>query len=332
MCLPRAGTLKKMIMKSYFMIWLCLAFIGCRHLPSEMPSKPIYLECATFPPFPPTIPSHNGYKIINDPDIHHIGYAVFNPNNPDEVLYDRGLLDKYVFNKKTKTNKFVFREQNSGLSRFMKWSRQDWILLNREGLGMWKIKSNGDSLMPIFQLNSGQASMGDWNYDGSKCIFHNNRGQYYMCSAQGQLLDSFPLADRVTLSWQHSYGLLALPGAFRGGNLILYDINTARIVRELTVGTGIFYGICWISDDIFVTATSDGVYSVNVRNNNQITKLRNACDSRTYYFPSYSAQNNQLLFTRKDACLLDSVTQQIATQVVVMGVDGSAERLLNIPK
>lgn len=317
-------------MKYFYILIIVLA--SCKHnvyRTEEVPTPNTLTECVSFPILDvPTL--GGGYKKILDSTVNHIDYACFNPNNPNEIYYEEMSTKRGKFNLKTNSATLIFRDPLR--HRFAKWGKKDWILLNWDASGIWKIKSNGDSLQQVISIAGKQASSCEWNYKGDKFVFYTDDKVYYIVSENGILLDSFPLNFRAAVSWQNPKGWLLSPTFFQDGNVSVYDIPNSINIAEYSVGKGWHYGLSWLSNDVFVCCTSEGVYIVDIGAGGTVKKIRNACDRQTYYDPSYSEQTNKILFIREDAVLVNKTTLKLTQRVVIMNPDGTNEEVINIPR
>ncbi len=162
----------------YISLPLLLIVLGCKHPPIEIP---VICEEVVFYPadschiIPPS-PSSFGYDIQPLP----FGQRrpVFNPNDPDEILYlhvnsdpfTRFYTELWVLNLCTGKKRYVTDKASFNPD----WSIKDWIIFEDYSFQLWKIKSNGDSLTQLtFQHQHNQPT---WSPNGSSFLHYQVAG------------------------------------------------------------------------------------------------------------------------------------------------------------
>lgn len=144
-----------LIIKRIITVLMMLFFISC-----DKPIIDIFTDCDSI-----------NYSSINTWEYANNYYLApcFNPENSNEFIY---VLDKpndptfskqlWKYNLTTKEKSYI----TDNVWYYPKYGLDDWIFLNRFNQQIWKVKSNGDSLQPLFTE--------ELNYDVEPCI-HDKR-------------------------------------------------------------------------------------------------------------------------------------------------------------
>lgn len=260
----------------------------------------------------------------------------FNPNNSAEFVcqINDGTSDSpsiFIYNLETNERTLLYK---GGIYGIPDWGKNGWILLNPvEDPQIWKIKSNGDSLTQL--TSEGTNLTPYWNPNADKIIFATsilkedppgNSVQFaisIIMDSDGNHIDTLP-GNTSLVSWHDSNRIL-----FFGGNIILEDLEnqtrTTIIELERPFSSS---GITSINMDEFIWCNNEGVFTHNMISGNT-ELIKEACESRVYELPSYSPQSGKLLFTRREANILQKQnTYESYYKIVEMNIDGSEERVV----
>ena len=161
---------------------LCLIFIlfhaSCQKTPPIIEPENITEDC---------VPLGNGWREWPG-YIYGLHKPSFNPNNPDEFICieQKAGLRLIKYNLKTKERKVVTDgriSMSAGVTGIPDWGVNDWILFEITREGMFKIKSNGDSLTRLTTRKWWYYY--SWNPDG-KYYIHDG----IICNAQNEAIDT----------------------------------------------------------------------------------------------------------------------------------------------
>ncbi len=97
----------------------------------------------------------------------------FNPNNANEFVYlrenTRTNTGDELWKYNLETGEKMKLTSDVWSHTWPRWSVKDWILYAGNKTQLWKVKSNGDSLIQL-KYHEGGYRYGDWNGDGTKIV------------------------------------------------------------------------------------------------------------------------------------------------------------------
>lgn len=141
-------TLKSILIHITGVILLIFLFQSCRHhINVDNANSNLYIECQPF--------DETGVDPMRVIDYYQektcVSNPCFNPNNSDEFIYFKFVLDAnfiskqlVTYNLRTKQEFVVLEDAN--LSGTVKWAKNNWIVFKNTGAVLYKIKPDGDSL------------------------------------------------------------------------------------------------------------------------------------------------------------------------------------------
>ncbi len=140
-------------------------------------------------------------------------HTCVNPNNPNEIVYLRREIgvqqgndfDMFKFNFCTGENTLL----TNHVAYSPNWSVKNWIIFTGKDLQLWKIKSNGDSLIQL--TNTGNYNNeAKWNTNGTKYIYFDvslGNSILAVSNENGVILNTFPNVGSIT-GWLDSLNIL----------------------------------------------------------------------------------------------------------------------------
>lgn len=279
---------------SVFGILLLISFFfGCKKDSEVVNDLNEYCECD---------PYYNlqGYNLptngIYEASINY--YAAYNPSNDNEFVYVNRILGiRYLFRFNKLTNEKQLLGTFPNIHSF-DWGKNDWILLEIGDRNIWKIKSNGDSLI---QLTSGRPYFhSKWNYDASKIMsyFTSNTESYTeILNSNGEIID--------TLGNKKIYETCKYGSWNNNNNYVIGNIeNSLRVIdpyhktifNEKPFSENI-NEVIWINNTTAIFTNAYGLYQYDLLSNS-ISKLRCQCPKVIYQRPSSNHDGTKLLLTK----------------------------------
>lgn len=257
----------------------------------------------------------------------------FNPENANEFLFMTGENSNdtlWVHDLVTSSSVKILTGYNI-VSR-PQWGKSGWIIMALSDNNIWKMKSNGDSLIQL-SFNSYCYQPG-WNYDYSAVVYYRsvviNPTTAYTMTIDGQALDTIGDCYSASSAWNHPeyittyscYGVTIC-------NPITGEITNVASKPDENVGCS-GYSL-FVSNDNVIWSCSYGLYTTDI-NTKQTQHVLQSCDAKLYSSPSYSSQSNKLLW-QKLLRKPDSTRTALfhRSSIVIMNPDGTDEQEIQLP-
>lgn len=258
----------------------------------------------------------------------------FNPNNPNEIIFVRGLhysnsplSNELVKYNLTTENETVLLNSTQIWGR-PSWGRNGWILLNKGDNQVWKIKDNGDSLT---QLTTQFGLDAIWSPNADKFAYWVQIGSTYytfFSDVNGNIFDTLLYPNILYRgAWSPDGSKIAT----NFGYVLSYiDLNNRQIIQiNIPFNSSPIYDISWLSDSrTMLWCTNDGFFKTNIHTN-VTTKIKNACSAIRYIYPTVF--NNKMIIQRFDSKLISENVIWTENNLYMMDVDGKNETKLNLP-
>lgn len=321
----------KILILTTFTLLLLLA-VGCKKDPMIFPDGSV---CEDFPSTPAGI----GYQYQSRNPTLNKQAPYFNPNNAAEIVFTTG--DSVI----TSGDNLYTLNLNTGQKKYLannvwyqpKWSVKNWIVFNRAGSQLWKIKSNGDSLTQLTFSNENYDP--EWSPDGEKLVYRQVIGSVYsimITTANGYKLDSITNAFYGKGSWAPNNTKIAtIYNASTGHNIGLIDLQSKAInaitsyPEQSPTGKTIINSMDWSNDSQSIFWCSGyGLYKTDV-NTGITTQLKYGCDRKYYIYPSVSPDGQKIIVDRVDQKLLNHNTIYVETNLYIMDINGENETKIN---
>jgi Tol biopolymer transport system component len=291
------------------------------------------------------------FDLIEHPSLdYHYTYPIFNPNNSMEIAYIKeniyeGIREIWKFNLCTGEKHLI-----TDNARFhLDWSVKDWIVYTGTGNQLYKVKSDGDSLIQITNA-PGLHREARWNEQGSKIVYINwsDQGTFIiLANESGIILDSSikpQIAGIGGLNWKD--------GKITGGNTVdseerivvigEIDFETEELtpidildLPDTTLNlhnsdfpqTSSYIGA---SNKLFYTSEHQMyVYDINTQSRTIITT---GADNRGYESAEVSSDGKTIIYTRIDRIQIDNCNLEYTELLYLMDIDGGNERIIEIPE
>lgn len=295
-------------------------------------------------------PTCLGCKSLPEIEGFSVGYSIsegehqykspcFNPNNSNQFVfifkdnpnrttqlctYDMSTQEKKVL---TESDHFILQP---------KWSSRDWIAFN-VGHQIWRIKSNGDSLVAVTESESSLYPV--WSADGKQLLFEQSKNagvpyniiRYNLATLQA---DTFKDQTFELASCSKGNSLVIVNSAnFKKSSVDKMD-KWELIGDDTFNGGNRIKGVDWGKDEstIFITRLSKGLLRYNLSNSNE-KQLKCACDTRRFGFVSVSPDGDKLIFEQYDSFLKDKELDIIEENcsIHIIDVSGRHDKKIEIP-
>jgi hypothetical protein len=296
------------------------------------------LDCGACQPLPQPVGGNKGASYTNQTAA-FLGLTI-NPNNSNEIVYTRVIdfINKvYYFNLKTKVHQLLYSGYIYGTPR---WHSTGWLLLatydtllNERCL--YKVKPTEGILHLLGHYDTETGAT--WNDTGDKVAFYpyKKRGTLYIIDAQtGAFIDSvlnIP-AFYSFFDWTKPNLLTRQSGS---GSIVTHHLlhQTQALIFE---GQGTPGGFTWLDDDkSMIVSTATGLYITNTETQ-QTKKLKCACQSLDYSYPVYGRQHFKIYAIRQTLMIgnppRNNTNIQVYNDLVQMNLDGSEERVIELPQ
>lgn len=280
----------------------------------------LYPEC-DFPPSP-------GYEWNYDYSENYLAYPNFNPENGNEILFQRKPnsttqnAELHKLNLTTGERELIY---TGALISSSYWGKNDWILLNKTDYNIYKIKSNGDSLTQL--TFTGNRLFPRWIEDYSKIICYGFEAGGIIMSSDGMALDSISYFDNSASSSNLNHFSLG-----HAESIAIFELgaDTFKILSHLPHTEIGVVGSEIINDSEIIWSTNSSIYKT-VIGTGQTTRIKQFCDHYFgYSFPSYSPQLNKVVWKKSQTTVVDSQNLYEEAVIVIMNPDGTDEEEIEI--
>jgi hypothetical protein len=227
----------------------------------------------------------------------------FNPKDAREMVYAfrdfPGITYRlYKLNVKTREQSFLVDEV-VGLGG---WSVKDWVVFDRHHLGLWKIKSNGDSLQAL-SVPSGVDDLflsPGWNQSGTQILVDHPQNNMKILNEAGEMLDSLPCRGKpyvVSPNWKYR--------SQNQDDFFGYQDLATGVFYPLRTAIYGFKGAAWGGDNRTLVALGIeeqtrqfAVYVFDVETKSERILYRPACWNYSYHFPQISPDGQWLVLKK----------------------------------
>ena len=270
------------------------------------------------------------------PDRYLYSDPVFNPCNPYEIAYLRfdtltasgcdNELWKFSFctGKAEKLTEQVCYSPD--------WSTKGWIIFTGTDRQLWKIEANGDSLVQLTH-EAGFNNHAKWSPDGKLYVYTNQNGM--IAKEDGEVIQVIDI-DLHPLAWLDNTTIL-------GSNLqgtVSYDLFTKETkVLHQANPTGTFP---FDNDNLELYCTYDAGTRADkddywIRYNlkdNSTDSLKVLFDSYWFGKGDYSPEGKKAVVQLFRENWKDSTSDEIYQKkdLIIMNIDGTEERLIQLPE
>ncbi len=266
----------------------------------------------------------------------------FNPNNPDEFVYFKFVIDPAYITKQyvihnIKTGKEFVVLDDPDISEQVKWAKSNWIVFMNRGAVLYKIKTNGDSLTQLtfclahYELEvspDGKMIMATDRYSSE----NKYRGDKFI-SIDGERLDSTPFNNGGNgyKTWNTDNIIATCFEEADNTYLGFLNYKTKEFKKTIqfssSTNRNILNGICWHpnNSEVFCCNDSSGLIKVNV-NTLTSTTIKNGCYSRKYGAISVSPDGKRMLVDKTIYWFpADKKYIHYQSNIYIMDIDGKNE-------
>lgn len=267
----------------------------------------------------------------------------FNPSNNNEFLFvDQIYQSPYaklcVHDLSTGETQIILEGQTYLTQP--RWHSNGWILFRGNGDNVYRIKSNGDSLLQITTSSVFQRPV--WRPDGQAWISNNSvdfTGDIDVFDLEGNIIEVIPGEEFFLGDWSESNRIVT-----RSYNTGVYqfawtdtenvswqfvDFDTASPQMDVQ-------DIKWIpmSDEVMYSQLWGDISRINVITG-QINQVREGCGGRHYAYFSINNSCSQILAERiqPDTIFTDGSYNYLIrrSEIVLMNFDGTGEEVIELP-
>ena len=315
-----------------------LAFSACKKDKDELNK-----DCEDFPEL-----TSNGidvdYKYAPD----HLPQSTnpcFNPNNPQELCF----LKAVGFNNGTPISEFWKVNISTGKQERIvaaegisqpDWGKNGWILFDKIGGLIWKVKSNGDSLTQLtFQYENYHPKWNNRDNTFYDRLMTGNLGTSGIVERKptGEIIRQInkldhPTAQEGNISPDGNKIVSKLADGEKNYGLDLFEFPDFKpqLLYPLEAGKGVIFGVAWHPDNRHVFWTNgNGLYKTDIVSK-QTWQLKSSCDSRIYLFLAVSPDGQTVAVGRSDTWLVDKYTLDGEVSIYLMDDNGYNERKLEL--
>ena len=272
-------------------------------------------------------------------------YPTFNPTNSNQIVYIRTDHESFqgVCNRELWTFDFCTGEASllsDNACYGTDWSSKDWIVYTGTDRNLFKIKSNGDSLMQI--TNSiGYSNSAKWSPTGDSIIFLKIDGEnndLQLIDKNGALLSQESNFPFNFLNYQKDFILYDGYGdPFNHSN---YAIWTKQINQETATNIQPIE-ICCSGDSVVHSAhllnsselvwNNGGTINLNDSKTGNRRTILSGTSNRKYRDLDVSSNEKSILFQRIDYVEIDHFILEVYNQLFISDINGGNERKIIIP-
>jgi hypothetical protein len=267
----------------------------------------------------------------------------FNPNNNDEFLYiDRlpgsPFSNMCIYNLITGETNCILSGQTY-LSQ-PRWHVNDWILFRGNGDNVFRIKSNGDSLLQITTSSVFQIPV--WRPDGQAWISNNAvnfAGDIDVFDMEGNLIEVIQGEEFFKGDWSEDNRIVTTK-SYGGSNQLTWTNVAVVNWQDLTFDTNSPHNqaqdVHWIpmSDEVMISQIGSDISRINVLTGEKI-RVREGCGTRYYNYFSISNNCSRIVAERvtPEEIYSDGWFNIVIykSDIVIMNFDGTNEQVINLP-
>lgn len=270
-----------------------------------------------------------GYTYIYDPNSSTTPF--FNPNNDNEFLFvspcTGNINEKCIkiFNLQTKN---TFTLYTGSLYYAPRWGKNDWILFCQDDENIYKIKSNGDSLTKLTNLNNLHHPI--WNYDGTKFLAFTEASNLFslLFDMNGNILDTIYFGQTSNSNFQNPNYIVSN----ECHNVSFFNLNTNNIEFNYNYSkliSAMWGSVFWLSDNEVIYSNIAGLNRLSIPSlNNQ--NFKKSCNSKLYQWGDINSSKTKMIWSRGDYTQIDECTLKFKSRIYLMDIDGNNEQEIDL--
>lgn len=275
-----------------------------------------------------------GYTYIPDFE-NFVAAPKFNPNNDNEFVYLKrpyyDLWELYTYNLISKEKKLL----HTGIIWYQpQWGKNDWILFCQNDENIYKIKSNGDSLIKLTNLNNLHHPI--WNYDGTKFLAFTRASNLFslLFDANGNIIDTVYFGQTSNSNFQNPNYIVSNVDQ----NVLFFNMNTNSLEFQYDysgfTGSTVFNSsgggsIFWLNNTTVIYSNIKGLNRLSIPElTNENFKI--SCNSKIYQFGDINNSKTKMIWSRGDFTQIDECTLKYKTRIYLMDIDGNNEQEIDL--
>ena len=277
------------------------------------------------------------------PNRYEYQFPSFNPQSPNQISYLRRDNENFTGNNYELWT-FDFCTEESVLlydqvSRTTSWSLKDWILFTGTDRQIWKIKSNGDSLIRV-------TDSGDYNNEpawgplGNRFIYTKIDGPnawHIISDFHGIPIDTIHERISSPLWVAENTIIVVVQDSPENHGVGFYDIKSKTLTQltEFDITSSIdslVTDVEWDKKNMAIVWVSEqAVNSINISTLKKSSLLVGA-PNRRYVCTTISPQGGRSIVNRVDSKQISDCEIEVSYGLYMMNIDGTDERKILIPE
>ncbi len=267
------------------------------------------------------------------PDKYCYWYPCMNPTNEFEFCYARrenGVqanddMDLYKYNFCSGKSTLITKH----IAYCTDWSVKDWIIFTGQNRDLWKVKSNGDSLMRLTFTGNSQTDV-VWNATGNLFIWNNTK----IADENGNTKHTITNLGTI-LGWADENNIFSMSQG--ANNVKKVNIRTNQVTDFIPTNGNVYYKYLTNSNEFLGVEDSMYIYTKNIIYN--VTNNKTTYMSSSYLpqsFPSnvYCKFGDKILLQQilRDTLTGDPALLNFRSHIAIMNADGTNERQILLPE
>lgn len=307
---------------------ILLLFISCKK------EKIIPAYCSEFLQSVPesnlTINCPTGLTTLQDEDSYEARYPVFNPLNPNEIIF---LLKDSPFNsldwKLIRFNICNGKKTEIGESRHnapLDWNIKNWILFsnNYDSRKVYKIKGNKKDSLALSNITDSKILK--WNQEGTKFMARKNfQNINYIFDENGQLLQQISDLPIEEMDWK---GNQIAIGSYP--NLKVIDLQTMVETQIAYDNSSIKFSVHFFKENHILWNTNNIIAYTNIETKETII-IKEAKPGEVFSHLDLSIDEKKLVVKKLQQIVIDNCTTKQYEYLAIMDIDGLNEKRILLP-
>ena len=330
-------------MRHYFFLMgiLGLILFGCKKETPDLPHPPTGSEDGS-ECLPIVAPDTSLSWLFGWSDYRKM-MPCFNPSNNDEILYidqipGSPFADMCIYNLATNENQCILSGQTYLYPP--RWHPNGWILFRGNGDNVYRIKSNGDSLLQITTSSVFQRPV--WRPDGKAWISNNTgdfTGDIDVFDLEGNLIDVIPGEEFFIGDWSENNRIVTRTydsGIYQIGWIDVENALWQYLDFDTTSPQPSMRDLRWIpmSDEVMFSQIGSDITKIHVFTGEK-NRVREGCGTRYYNYFSINNNCSKIIAERvtpeemySDGWFNIMIRK---SEIVIMNFDGTGEEVIELP-
>jgi Tol biopolymer transport system component len=258
---------------------------------------------------------------------------VLNPNNAFEFAFirDEGNSNQTGWNAELCVYNFCSNEMDvlTDLVGYdIDWSVKDWIIFTGDDYQLYKIKSNGDSLIKLTDTGNFNYKA-KWNDDGTKYLYFDADAiRHKICDEEGGLIKDFS-NNMAEFDWLNDDKIIFSRSSGTELYIKEYDLNTeTEVLLYSQAHQGSGEPLSVHENKIYFTSET----GVHLYENGSVSLLDSSFLTYSAGYPQYLAPNKVLLQRFITDTTYFPCTVYGATYISILDLNDNSEKYVDIPQ